>query len=270
MRRALARAARRGRLLGRVVRAVQGTCTVTRERGRGTRRARSSSRRSTSTRTRSSRRTTTSAAFPRSRRFGTGRSSRSSWAFDRPQRRRVPRRADRPDCGRALADALRESGEEPDVLDALEAGDYERALERLLEEASTRSRTPRARPRAHGRDLRGARPGASAVSCTAAGSPPPFTDAVRLNAYLARAGVASRREADVLIKAGRVRVNGEPGQLNTFVTDRRRRRGRRRPRRRAARSRTCSCTSRPGVVTTARDPGGRPTVVDLVRPRALG
>src|SRR5437588_497927 len=41
--------------------------------------------------------------------------------------------------------------------------------------------------------------------------------AVRLNAYLARAGVASRRKADELIKAGRVTVNGEPGQLNTFV-----------------------------------------------------
>jgi 23S rRNA pseudouridine2605 synthase len=40
---------------------------------------------------------------------------------------------------------------------------------------------------------------------------------VRLNAYLARAGVASRRAADDLIKSGRVRVNGEPGQLNTFV-----------------------------------------------------
>jgi len=40
---------------------------------------------------------------------------------------------------------------------------------------------------------------------------------MRLNAYLARAGVASRRGADELIKAGRVRVNGEPGQLNTFV-----------------------------------------------------
>src|ERR671935_2327759 len=43
------------------------------------------------------------------------------------------------------------------------------------------------------------------------------TSLVRLNAYLARAGVASRRGADELIKAGRVRVNGEPGALNTFV-----------------------------------------------------
>jgi 23S rRNA pseudouridine2605 synthase len=40
---------------------------------------------------------------------------------------------------------------------------------------------------------------------------------VRLNAYLARAGVASRRKADELIKAGRVTVNGGPGRLNTFV-----------------------------------------------------
>src|SRR4051812_16641082 len=43
------------------------------------------------------------------------------------------------------------------------------------------------------------------------------TSAMRLNAWLARAGVASRRQADELIKAGRVTVNGEPGQLNTFV-----------------------------------------------------
>jgi 23S rRNA pseudouridine2605 synthase len=40
---------------------------------------------------------------------------------------------------------------------------------------------------------------------------------VRLNAYLARAGIASRRAADELIKAGRVTVNGARGELNTFV-----------------------------------------------------
>ena len=36
-----------------------------------------------------------------------------------------------------------------------------------------------------------------------------FTEEVRLNKYLAHAGVASRRAADELIKEGRVRVNGE-------------------------------------------------------------
>jgi 23S rRNA pseudouridine2605 synthase len=86
---------------------------------------------------------------------------------------------------------------------------------------------------------------------------------VRLNAYLARAGIASRRRVDELIKAGRVTVNGEPGQLNTFV---------------AARDRVAfdgrAVELQPlayvllhkpaGTVTTARDPQGRPTVVGLV------
>jgi 23S rRNA pseudouridine2605 synthase len=86
---------------------------------------------------------------------------------------------------------------------------------------------------------------------------------VRLNAYLARAGVASRRRADELIKAGRVTVNGEPGRLNTFV---------------GARDwveldgravelqpLTYVLLHKPaGTVTTASDPQGRRTVVDLV------
>ncbi len=86
---------------------------------------------------------------------------------------------------------------------------------------------------------------------------------MRLNAYLARAGIASRRAADELIKAGRVRVNGRQGELNTFV----------------ASGDTVEVDGRPvgkqelaylllhkpaGVVTTARDPHGRPTVVGLV------
>src|SRR4051812_47165632 len=86
---------------------------------------------------------------------------------------------------------------------------------------------------------------------------------MRLNAWLARAGVASRRKADELIKAGRVTVNGEVGQLNTFVQ----------------RTDEVSLDGKPlakqqlayvllhkpaAVVTTASDPQGRRTVVDLV------
>ena len=86
---------------------------------------------------------------------------------------------------------------------------------------------------------------------------------MRLNAWLARAGVASRRGADELIKAGRVTVNGEPGRLNTFVAVARPGRARRRP---LAKQRLAYVLlHKPaGVVTTARDPQGRPTVVDLV------
>src|ERR687885_1876254 len=87
---------------------------------------------------------------------------------------------------------------------------------------------------------------------------------MRLNAYLARAGIASRRGADELIRAGRVRVNGEPAGLATFVgpgdcveLD-----GRRLAPQRLA----YVLLHKPaGVVTTARDPQSRPTVVDLIQ-----
>ena len=86
---------------------------------------------------------------------------------------------------------------------------------------------------------------------------------MRLNAYLARAGVASRRRADELIKAGRVTVNDEPGQLNTFVS-----RGDRVAVDGApveAQRLAYVLLHKPaGTVTTARDPHDRPTVVELV------
>jgi pseudouridine synthase len=87
---------------------------------------------------------------------------------------------------------------------------------------------------------------------------------MRLNAWLARAGVASRRKADELIKDGRVTVNGEAGQLNTFVqrTDDVRLDGQALAKQELA----YVLLHKPaGVVTTASDPQGRPTVVELVR-----
>ena len=86
---------------------------------------------------------------------------------------------------------------------------------------------------------------------------------MRLNAFLARAGVASRRRADELIKAGRVTVNGEPGRLNTVVGagDRVVLDGQEVERQRL---RYVLLHKPSGVVTTARDPHGRPTVVELV------
>src|SRR5581483_5199249 len=86
---------------------------------------------------------------------------------------------------------------------------------------------------------------------------------MRLNAYLARAGVASRRAADDLIKAGRVTVNGAPGRLNTFVESRDRVEVDGKPV--ALQRLAYVLLHKPaGVVTTARDPQGRRTVLDLV------
>ena len=86
---------------------------------------------------------------------------------------------------------------------------------------------------------------------------------MRLNAYLARAGIASRRGADELIKAGRVTVNGAPGKLNTFAgaADDVRVDGRVVG---AQRLRHVLLNKPRDTITTARDPRGRPTVVDLV------
>jgi 23S rRNA pseudouridine2605 synthase len=86
---------------------------------------------------------------------------------------------------------------------------------------------------------------------------------MRLTAFLARAGITSRRGADELIKAGRVRVNGEPAALNTAVAgsdvvevDGRRVR---------AQQLAYVLLHKPaGVVTTMRDPKRRPTVAQLV------
>jgi 23S rRNA pseudouridine2605 synthase len=86
---------------------------------------------------------------------------------------------------------------------------------------------------------------------------------MRLNVYLARAGVSSRRGADDLIRAGRVTVNGQRADLAAFVE-------------RWDRVELDGAVLAPeplvhvllhkpaGVVTTARDPHGRPTVVGVV------
>ena len=86
---------------------------------------------------------------------------------------------------------------------------------------------------------------------------------MRINAFLARAGVASRRGADELVRAGRVRVNGLPAELATTVSPGDRVELDGRPL--APEPLAYVLLHKPaGVVTTARDPHGRPTVVGLV------
>jgi 23S rRNA pseudouridine2605 synthase len=93
---------------------------------------------------------------------------------------------------------------------------------------------------------------------------------VRLNRFLARRGISSRRGADLLIVAGRVTVNGVAATVGTAVeagTDRV-----------EVDHRAVDTVPEPvtlvlnkpaGVVTTVHDERGRPTVMELIRP-ALG
>ena len=88
---------------------------------------------------------------------------------------------------------------------------------------------------------------------------------MRLNLYLARGGVASRRSSDALITAGRVTVNGDPvTRLGFTVSD-----GDRVCLdgvlvKLARRSRYLALHKPPGFVCTANDPQGRPRAVELV------
>jgi len=89
---------------------------------------------------------------------------------------------------------------------------------------------------------------------------------IRLNKYLAQAGVASRREADRLIANGEVRVDGRVVQeLGTKIEE-----GRARV---EVRGRTVAREERlvhlilykpRGVLVTFRDPEGRPTILGLL------
>lgn len=88
----------------------------------------------------------------------------------------------------------------------------------------------------------------------------------RLQKYLARAGVASRRACEELIAAGRVRVDGEivtrPGTRvrpgSAVEVDGR-------PLTPAA-ARWVALHKPPGYVCTRKDPRGRPTIYDLLPP----
>ena len=91
---------------------------------------------------------------------------------------------------------------------------------------------------------------------------------MRLAKYLAHAGVASRRAAETLILAGRVHVDGElvrdpardVDERNRVAVDGRELSGAEAP--------VVYVLHKPvGTLSTAHDPGGRPTVVELIPER---
>lgn len=94
---------------------------------------------------------------------------------------------------------------------------------------------------------------------------------MRLQKYLSRAGVASRRAAETIIAEGRVRVNGEVvSEMGTTVDEERdvievdgRRVG-------IGAAVWLALHKPPGYITTRRDPGGRATIYDLLPPEHHG
>ena len=110
--------------------------------------------------------------------------------------------------------------------------------------------------------LEGAEAAASAASTPTSAS----VETMRLQKYLARAGVASRRAAEELISAGRVTINGKVAdKLGTKVdpaTDEVRLDGR--PIALQSGTVTLMLNKPAGYVTTMHDPQGRPCVAALV------
>lgn len=87
---------------------------------------------------------------------------------------------------------------------------------------------------------------------------------MRLQRFLARAGIASRRKAEELITAGTVKVNGRTAELGSSVDPARDRVTVRGRAVRLAERRWLLLHKPIGVVTTADDERGRPTVFDLI------
>lgn len=88
---------------------------------------------------------------------------------------------------------------------------------------------------------------------------------MRLQRALARAGIASRRAAEELIRAGRVRVDGKVAELGSKVDPDRQRITVGGRAVKAVARRWLAMHKPLGVVTTASDESGRDTVLDLVR-----
>ena len=95
--------------------------------------------------------------------------------------------------------------------------------------------------------------------------PAPPRTSERLNRYLARAGVASRRGADELIASGAVRVNGKPAVMGTVIDpDQDKVTVDGKSVRPPTTHRYVMLNKPLGVITTSRDESSRKTVLDVI------
>lgn len=95
-------------------------------------------------------------------------------------------------------------------------------------------------------------------------APPPHPEGIRINRYIANAGICSRREADKLVEAGDISVNGvvvttlgariDPGDVVAYkgVPVK------------SEKPRYILLNKPKGYLTTNEDPEGRPTVMELI------
>lgn len=111
---------------------------------------------------------------------------------------------------------------------------------------------------------------AAAPSEDAAADAPAEDRGERIAKYLARAGIASRRDAEKLIAEGKVKMGGKVVETPaTFVTPGARISVDGKPVQPAERTRLFRHYKPDGVVTTHKDPQGRPTVFERLPP-AIG
>ena len=97
---------------------------------------------------------------------------------------------------------------------------------------------------------------------TTAGAPPLTAEPMRVHRALALAGVASRRAAEAMVAEGRVNVNGAPAVVGQLVGPDDALEVDGQPVRGAEPMRAYLLHKARGVVSTASDPQGRPTVLD--------
>lgn len=97
--------------------------------------------------------------------------------------------------------------------------------------------------------------------------PPPQPHLVRLQRFLAACGLGSRRHCEEFILAGRVSVDGKPvTELGTKVDPQTQKIALDGETLRMERKKYYALNKPPGVLSTNRDPEGRPRVIDLFPP----